>query len=286
MLQIGDIRVYLINESDYEVDPGGVFGLVPRALWSKEMPPIDEFFVPMHSNCLLVQTGGKNILIDVGMGDNLDEKAQRNWRIKRTHGNMRAALARLNLTPEDIDLVINTHLHSDHCGGNVLLEPDGTVRPAFPNAEHVVQQREYEDAMHPNERTRGTYFAFNYEPLVRSGQMRLLNGDCDLAPGVRGVVTPGHTPAHMSVILESGGQYAMFVCDMASYAVHFERLGWMTAYDVEPLVTLESKRRWQQWALETNAVMIFAHEPHRPAGRLSQDEAGRLKVISLNEPYV
>ncbi len=285
MICVGDLEIHLIDEGDYLVDPGGVFGLVPRALWSREMPPVDHDFVPMHSNCLLVRTGGKTILIDNGMGENLDERAVRNWQLKRTRGGMRAALARLGLTPADIDLVINTHLHSDHCGGNVLLQPDGTALPAFPNAEHVVQRREYQDACQPNERTRGTYFAHNFEPLVRSGQLRLLDGDTELAPGVRGVVMPGHTPGHMGVVFESGGESAVFVCDMASYAVHFERLSWMTAYDVEPLVTLESKRRWQAWALQTNAVIIFAHEPHRPAGRLTQDAQGRLKVVALDEPY-
>lgn len=286
MLQLGDMRIHLINEGDYEVDPGGVFGLVPRALWSKEMQPIEDYFVPMHSNCLLVQSGGRNILVDVGMGANLDEKLRRNWRLKRTHGAMADALARLNLTPADIHLVINTHLHSDHCGGNVIIAPDGSIQPAFPNAEHVVQRREVADASHPNERTRATYIPINYEPLLQSGQMRMLDGDSQIATGIHGVVTPGHTPGHMSVIFEAGGQYVLFACDMASYAVHFERLGWCTAYDVEPMVNIETKRHWQQWALAHDAVLIFAHEPHRPAGRLIQDSAGRLKVISIDEPYV
>ena len=117
--------------------------------------------------------------------------------------------------------------------------------------------------MHPNERTRATYLRFNYQPLQEKGQMRLLDGDVELAPGVYGVVTRGHTPAHMSVRFESNGQHGMFVCDMASYAIHFERLGWMTGYDVEPLETLETKRRWQKWALETQAILFFPHDTQR-----------------------
>ncbi len=138
---------------------------------------------------------------------------------------MVAGLARLGLTPDDIDLVIDTHLHGDHCGGNTTYAEDGSVIPVFPNAEYVVQRREYEDASQPNERTRATYLAENFEPLVESGQMRLLDGDTALALGVRGVVTPGHTPGHMSILLESKGQHAAFVCDLASYALHFERFG-------------------------------------------------------------
>ncbi|MBE2272390.1 MAG: MBL fold metallo-hydrolase, partial [Anaerolinea sp.] len=141
------------------------------------------------------------------------------------------------------------------------------------------------DAMQPNERTRATYILANYEPLVASGQMRLLDGDVEIAPGIWGIVSPGHTPAHMSVRIERGGQHAAFVCDLASYAIHFERLGWMTAYDVEPLRTLESKRVWQQWALETDALLIFPHDSVRPMGRLTEDEKGRRVVVKLEEPY-
>ena len=285
MLQIGDIHIHLINDGEHWIDPGGMYGLVPRALWRTYSTPDDDQLIQSALNCLLVQAGGKNIIVDTGYGDKLSEKMQRNLKMQRRGGGLPGGLARLNLSPEDIDLVIDTHLHGDHASGNTVIEPDGTVRPTFPNAEYVTQRREYEDAMRPNERTRATYHRENYEPLVQSGQMRLLEGDTELAPGVRGVVTPGHTPAHMSVIFESGGQHAMFVCDMSSFAVHFERLGWMTAYDVEPLVTLETKRRWQKWALAHDATLIFPHEPLRPAGRLTEAE-GKLTVVSLNEPYV
>ncbi|MBZ0274762.1 MAG: MBL fold metallo-hydrolase, partial [Anaerolineae bacterium] len=181
---------------------------------------------------------------------------------------------------------IDTHLHADHAGGNTCFGADGSIQPVFPNAEYVVQRREYDDAMQPNERTRATYVLDNYHPLVESGQMRLLDGDTDLLPGIRGVVTPGHTPAHMSVLFESHGEHGMFVCDLASYAIHFERLGWMTAYDVEPLVTLESKRRWQAWALETHALLMFAHDPQRPSGRMILDSSGKPYVQPVDEPFV
>ncbi|MCC7446582.1 MAG: hypothetical protein IT324_04160, partial [Anaerolineae bacterium] len=133
----------------------------------------------------------------------------------------------------------------------------------------------------PNERTRATYQPYNYQPLVEGGQMRLLDGDTDILPGIRGVITRGHTPAHMSILFEGGGQSALFVADMASYGVHFERLGWMTAYDVEPLYTLESKRHWQQWAIDTNALLIFDHDPNIVAARYVQDgDRRRLMPVS------
>ena len=287
MLQIGDIRVHLLNEHLNKVDPGGAFGLVPRVLWSPLMPPDEDHLVPMCATCLLVQTAGRNIIVDTGYGDKLPEKQKQNLRLTRPQGGLPDSLARLGLTPADIHLVIDTHLHGDHCGGNTRYAEDGqTILPVFPNAEYVVQRREYDDAMHPNERTRATYLAMNFQPLVESGQMRLLDGDTELAPGVYGVITPGHTPAHMSVRLESGGQHLLFACDLASYAIHFERLGWMTAYDVEPLITLETKRHWQKWALETNAILVFPHDIYRPAGRFVLDDDGKGKVEPINETWV
>jgi glyoxylase-like metal-dependent hydrolase (beta-lactamase superfamily II) len=175
--------------------------------------------------------------------------------------------------------VIDTHLHGDHCAGNTVFNADAEdgIAATFPNAEYVVQRREYEDAMHPNERTRATYYSVNYEPLVRREQMRLLDGDTEILPGIFGVITPGHTPGHQSIRFESQGQHGLFVSDLASYAVHFERLAWMTAYDVEPLITLESKRRWQQWAVDTGALLMFQHDPKIQTARLVQQ--GNQRVI-------
>ena len=276
MVQIGELRIFRLQESNYWVDPGGPFGLVPRALWQDYFPASPDQLVKMTNNCLLVQTAGMNILVDVGYGSKMPQKQQANIHLSHPQSNLIDSLARYDLSVDDIHLVINTHLHADHCAGNTRFDEDGRAVAAFPKAEYVVQRREYEDAIQPNERTRATYLAENFRPLVESGQMRLLEGESELAPGIRGVITPGHTPGHMSVIFESLGEYAIQVADLATYAVHFERLGWMTAYDVEPLITLESKRRWQQWALEYQALLIFPHDPYRPAGHLSQDARGRL----------
>lgn len=286
MLQIGDIKIHLIHDAQVMVDPGGTFGLVPRILWQRYLKPTEDHMVPMIMVNLLVEVGDKRIVIDTGFGNKLDEKARRIWRLERPHGELLDGLARLGLAPGDIDLVIDTHLHADHCSGNTRFNEDGEIVPAFPNAEYVVQRREFDDAMQPNERTAATYYPINYQPLIENHQMRLLDGDAELAPGVFGVVTPGHTPGHMSVRFASQGENAMFVCDLASYAIHFERLGWMTAYDVEPLVTLETKRKWQAWALETGATLIFPHDHQRPVGRLTQTEKGRPTLEPIEFEFV
>jgi len=287
MIQLGDIRIHLINDGDTLVDPGGMFGLVPRALWSKYFEPTPQHLLPAIEMCLLVQVGDQNIVIDTGLGNKLDEKRRAIWHLARPKGGLLEGLARVGLQPEDIHYVIDTHLHADHAAGNTYFGEDGqSILPTFPNAEYVVQRREYEDAMQPNERTAATYHPINYQPLLESGQMRLLEGDTEIASGVWGIVTRGHTPGHMSILFQSDNQYALFTCDLSSYAVHFEKLGWMTAYDVEPLHTLENKRRWQKWALEHDALLIFPHEPKRYAGKLTHDERGGLVVLPIDEPFV
>jgi glyoxylase-like metal-dependent hydrolase (beta-lactamase superfamily II) len=275
MFGIGDIEIHLISDGIVKVDSGGAFGLVPRVLWSKYLQPDEQHRVPMVLTCLLVRAAGKTILVDTGLGSKLTRKLIAIWGLTHPAGTLIEGLARLGVGPEDVDIVINTHLHSDHCAGNTVFTADGSATATFPRARYVVQRREYEDATHPNERTRGTYYPVNYEPLHQSGQLALLDGDTEIVPGVKAVVTPGHTPGHQSILLESGGQSALFVADLASYAVHFEKLGWMTAYDVEPLVTLETKRRWQAWALDTYGLLIFQHDTQIAAGHLVEDANGQ-----------
>jgi glyoxylase-like metal-dependent hydrolase (beta-lactamase superfamily II) len=195
-------------------------------------------------------------------------------------------LGRIGVQASDIDLVINTHLHADHCGGNTMFDEDGvTVIPTFPNAEYVVQAREMLDATHPNERTRSTYLSQNWDVLRQRGQLRLLYGDTQLADGIWGILAPGHTPGLMAIRIESMGQHVAFVCDMASFAVHFEKLAWMTAYDIEPMVTLETKRIWQKWAFDADAVIIFPHETKRPMGKLIRNAKNQPEIVPINETW-
>lgn len=285
MLQIGDIRIHLVSAGTVMVDGGGPFGLIPRSMWSRVMTPDDDNLVPQTLTCLLVQVGDRNILIDTGVGDKVDEKWRRIWRLTHPHGSLADGLARCGVTPDDIDTLIFTHLHADHSGGATYRDEDGRVVPAFPNATAYVQRREYEDATHPNERTRATYLSDNFQPLLEAGLLQLLDGPVEFAPGVRGVVTPGHTPGHMSVLFESGGNYGLFVCDLSAYAVNFERLAWIPSYDVEPLVSLETKRYWQQWALATNGLLIFPHDPSVHCGRLRAADDGKLRVEPVPETF-
>ena len=281
MLQIGDIELYLFNDATAYMDPGGLFGLVPRALWSRRYRADERHLIKTATHNLLIRSAGINIIVDTGFGNSLTNSQRRFLRIENADGT-HEGLNALGIAPDDIGIVVDTHLHDDHCTGNFRLDAAGERAPAFPNAQYIVQRREYEDATNLNERTRATYRPDNYVPLYDSGQLSLLDGDSEIAPGVSAVLTPGHTPGHMSIRIESAGASAAFLCDMASLAVHFERLAWMSAFDVEPLVTLETKRRWQRWARETNALLIFPHDASTPVGRLTLDEQDRPTVQPVN----
>ena len=279
MWRIGDFELHLFNDASAWIDPGGMFGLVPRVLWSRYYAVDDRQLLNTANHTLLIRSDRQNILVDTGFGNCLSETQRKRRNIADFDGT-RKGLAALGISPDNIDIVVDTHLHDDHCTGNFRLDENGERLPAFPNATYLVQRREYEDACAPNERTRATYLPQNFMPLRESGQLRLLDGDAEIAPGVTAHVTPGHTPAHMSLRIASRGQHAAFICDLASLAIHFERLAWMSAYDVEPLVTLETKRAWQPWALETGALLFFPHDMKIPAGRLTKGENGWLRVVS------
>lgn len=255
-MQFGNTEFYVVSDGQAMSDGGAVYGLVPRVLWEKVTAPDDKNRVPTALNCLLVVSQGKKILVDNGLGDKLDARGEANF--GRTSGStLLAELNRLGVAPEDIDIVIDTHLHADHCGGNTRRE-GGVIVPTFPRAEYWIQRLEWADAAFPNERTRGTYFPENFLPL--GDRVRLLDGDTRVTDEVRCIITRGHTRAHQSVLIESGGQKALFVGDIAGRAIYMERLAWIPAYDVEPLETIETKRRLRDWALETNALLIFQHE--------------------------
>jgi len=272
-ITLGEARLTLLRDGTFWMDGGGVFGLVPRTLWERVAPPDDENRVEMALNCLLVETDEQCILVETGMGGKLPEREASFFRLERD-GGLVARLAELGLTPADIDLVVNTHLHNDHAGGNTILV-DGEAVPTFPRATYCVQRREWADASYPDERTRATYLPDNLQSLVP--QLRLLNGDERLTPSVRCLVTRGHTRAHQSVLVESGGQRALFLGDLAPFTVHLERLAWITAFDTEPLETLEAKRATVRWALEDDLLLIFDHDPRVPWGRLRERD-GKLRV--------
>jgi glyoxylase-like metal-dependent hydrolase (beta-lactamase superfamily II) len=319
--------VHLLSDGVSYWDGGGAFGLVPRPKWSKLLPPDELNRVPQDLRCVLIEIPGPagrrptRILVDCGVGDKPNDVIAAQYEVRRPRGSLLDDLARRGLQPADIDVVVLTHLHGDHAGWATRIvgasggaspqaspqaSPDDPLNcvPTFPNARYCVQRQEYDDATHPNERTRNTYFPVNFLPLMRHGVLDLLDGPADIAPGVRVEPTPGHTAGHQSVVIEPSGHWAieslshlaiapmtqwpngsmaqsvLVLGDLATYMIQFARLPWLTAYDVLPLVNIETKRRWQHWALERRALLISPHDTQIPIGRLARTARGYLEVES------
>lgn len=265
-MRLGNLEIYVVSDGFVRMDGGGMFGVVPRVLWEKHLAP-DEFNrVKTALNCLVIVTREKTILVDTGLGAKLTGKQEQNF-ARKGGSKLLTNLARLGFLPEDINLVVNTHLHADHAGGNTKRVGQDFL-PTFPNAEYWIQRQEYLDASFPNERTKATYFADNFIPLER---VCFLNGDTEITPEVRTMITPGHTRAHQSIYIETKGEKALFLGDLAGRTVYLERLAWVPAYDTEPLVSIETKRRVREWAFRENILLVFQHDAIMTLGRLRQD---------------
>ena len=281
-MKIGDIETISLSDGTVWWDGGGAFGLVPQVRWAKLLPPDSDNCIPMALRCLLIRTPNATIVVDTGMGQVTPEIAkQQNLRLERPNGGLLDDLARHGVSPEEVDIVVLTHLHSDHCGGDTR-SVDGKLVPTFPRAEYWVQEREWQDAHRPNERTRATYFSANFDPLQASEQVCLLKGNAPVTRGVRVEIAPGHTAGMQAVIIESGGATAAFPSDLAFFRWQMERLPWVSAYDLDPMTTIETKRRWQRWLAERQAVIFFQHDPQVVAGTLVE-QAGRYTVHPLPE---
>ena len=274
MIALGDVRVHVLHDGSFALDGGALFGVVPRVLWERNDPPDDKNRVGLALNVALVETAGRRVLVDTGMGDRWGERETRMYRIDRSR-TLLGSLAALGLGPEDIDVVVNTHLHFDHAGGNTRLR-DGKVVPAFPRARYVVQAGEWHDATHPHERNRATYLEETFLPLDEAGQLALVEGDAEVAPGVRVVRVGGHTAHHQIVVIEGGGRHLVIPTDILPTTSHLP-LAWITGYDLYPLDTLEAKRRLLEQVVGEGWEMLFYHDTRRPVGRIRARE-GRFVV--------
>ncbi len=263
---LGDVELTIINDGRWWQDAGAHFGIVPRVLWEPIIALDDRHRVPMALNCLLIRSGGKTILVDTGLGTKLSDKERDRFGLERSQG-LVGDLRDVGVAPEEVDIVINTHLHSDHCGGNTTLDNNGKPRPTFPRAEYWVQRLEWADARYPNERTVRTYLPENLLPL-EEGQLTLLRGDTSVTDEVRCIVTRGHTRAHQSVVIRSQGQTAIYLGDLAPWKEYMEKLAWTPAVDELPMENMETKRSIRRWALEEKTLLLFEHDPRIRAGYL------------------
>jgi glyoxylase-like metal-dependent hydrolase (beta-lactamase superfamily II) len=269
VIQLGDIRVHILSDGRFALDGGAMFGVVPRVMWERTNPPDEKNRILLGLNVALVEAAGKRILVDTGMGDKWGEKEARIYGLDRSH-NLQTGLADIGLKPADIDLVINSHLHFDHAGGNTRLE-EGRPVPSFPNARYVVQTGEWEDATRPHERSRASYLEENFVPLAERKQLEVVQGEVEVAAGVKVVPVGGHTAYLQMVVLESQGQTLAMPTDLIPTSSHLP-LPFIMGYDLFPIGTLEAKRRVLARAADENWRLLFYHDPRTPVGRVRRDQ--------------
>jgi len=277
--RLGNLDLAILSDGRFYIDAGATFGVVPRVMWEPYAGPLDDRHrLTLGLNSLLLRSQGKLILIETGVGDKPG-----GWRRQSSptaEGNLLADLAGLGVRPEEIDVVINTHLHADHCGWNTRYQGK-TLVPTFPRAEYLVMRDEWQAAVTPNERTRATYLAENLLPIEEQDQLRLVDGETKVTDEVTIVPTPGHSAGHATVVIASAGETALYIGDVAQVAIQLERTAWVAAFDILPLVSMETKRALVERAIEDGSLIISVHAPFPGLGRLTRSEQGHRRWTPL-----
>jgi glyoxylase-like metal-dependent hydrolase (beta-lactamase superfamily II) len=268
-LALGDFEIALVRAGYYWWDGGAMFGVVPKSLWSKKFEPDEVNRVRLGLNCYVIQTGDHTILVETGAGDKPDTKARERMRLA-DGPDLPQILAAQGIDPEKIDIVVNTHLHFDHCGGNTVLA-NGSARPAFPRARYLTRRGEWEHAHTRHVRDRVSYIDANYDPLVECGRMQLIDGDHEVAPGVQMKLAPGHNRDMMVVTASSGGRTFCFFSDLIPSAAHVTP-SWIAAFDLFPLEAIDNKIHWLSDAALGNWVCGFGHDAGIAFARIEKTE--------------
>lgn len=269
-MRFGDYRVEIIPDCEFRLDGGAMFGVVPRNLWAKVAPPDDQNRIRMNMNCLFIEAGSERILIDTGIGDKWSEKHREMYGIDRRHSLNDSLKAIAGVGCDDITIVINTHLHFDHAGGNTRFEESGSATPAFPNALYFISQAEYEHAEAPNDRDRASYFPENWRPMKESGQLELKEAEYEVVPGLRMETHAGHNRSMQCPRLEQNGQTLFGFADLIPTRAHVP-FAWVMGYDLYPLETVAAKKKLLPQAARENWTCLFYHDPEQALGRILED---------------
>ena len=279
-MKFGDYRVEIIPDCEFRLDGGAMFGVVPRNLWSKVAPPDDQNRIRMNMNCLLIETAKERILIDTGIGDKWSDKDRAMYAIDRRRSFDESLQQIAGISCDDITIVINTHLHFDHAGGNTKLDESGKAVAAFPNARYFISRAEYEHAEAPTDRDRASYFADNWRPLKESGQLALKESEYEVVPGLRMETHAGHNRSMQCARLERNGQTLFGFADLIPTRAHVP-FAWVMGYDLYPVETVEAKKKLLPQAARENWTCLFYHDPDQALGRIVEAEH-KFRVVSLD----
>ena len=272
-MRYGDLTVDVLSDGLVRFDGGAMFGVVPKALWAPRCPPDRKNRIRMGLNCLLIRTGDKTILVDNGIGSKEPPKIKKNFGMRA--GRLLRDMKAHGVRPDEIDLVVLTHLHWDHCGGSTRMTRFGEVVPTFPRAKYLVQRASWDAAHPPDERSAAGYHPDDFEPLHARGVLELLDGDAEVYRGVTTKVTGGHAQGHQIVLLESGGRKLMFLGDLVPMHHHLP-LPWIAAFELFPLDSMRWKHRLLEQAEREGWAIVFEHGYDVRAGVLER-VGGRLQ---------
>jgi glyoxylase-like metal-dependent hydrolase (beta-lactamase superfamily II) len=276
---LGDLELTICTDGTYLLDGGAMFGVVPKPMWEKRAPADEQNRILLGLNTVVVRTGKHVVVIETGIGN------KQSARMREIQGNQELlpqSLAAAGVRVDEVDVVINTHLHFDHCGWNTTLHPDGSVTPTFPNARYFAHRGEVEHGHLQLDRDKVSYLSPNYDPLVESGQMTLIDRPiAEIVPGISIEVFPGHTAQMMAVHVESAGQHACYISDLIPTAMHLD-VTWAMGYDLDPVRTIAERKRFYARAIPENWLVLFTHDHHTPMARIMLNDKGKPVVAAAS----
>jgi glyoxylase-like metal-dependent hydrolase (beta-lactamase superfamily II) len=276
--ELGDMELLILTDGTYLLDGGAMFGVVPKPLWEKRTPANEKNQILLGTNTIVVRTGKHTVVIETGIGNKLPEKQRAIFDAQQLLMKSFQAAA---IAPEEVDVVINTHLHFDHCGWNTTLRDDGSVVPTFPNARYFVHRGEVEHGHLQLERDAVSYISDNYDPLIANRQMTMLDlqsGEAkEIVPGISVEVYPGHTAQMMAVMLDSEGRRACYVSDLIPTSAHLD-VTWVMGYDLYPLICIEQRKRFLSRAIPEQWLVLFTHDHHHPMGYIELGDKGKPRL--------
>ena len=270
-VKLGEFELTIFSDGTYPLDGGAFFGVIPKVMWSKRVTADERNYVSAGLNSLLIRTGTQTVLVETGMGNKLSD------RMVKIYGQPAQLLTNLaagGVRPEDIDVVINSHLHFDHCGWNTVRK-DGKIVATFPRAKYFAPEGEWQYARKPSARDVISYIPDNYDPLVASGQMALLKGGEEIVPGISVRTFPGHTASMMAIVVQSREQTACYISDLIPTTAHID-LTWGMGFDLYPLQTIESKKQYYARSIAEKWLTVFTHDPKTPWAYVERDELGKM----------
>jgi|BEDMetMinimDraft_2_1075160.scaffolds.fasta_scaffold02154_3 glyoxylase-like metal-dependent hydrolase (beta-lactamase superfamily II) len=279
-MKFGQFEIELLDAGHFHMDGGMMFGVVPKVLWEKKKPADELNRIHMCTNSLLIRAYNLNILVEAGIGNKYSPKERERWKISEEDA-LGKSLAEIGMSRNDIDIVIQTHLHFDHAGGMTIVDDRGYVVPAFPKAKYLVQRKEWEFALSPDPRSKASFIEDNFIPVYEKNLVEFVDGNAEILPGIELRLTGAHTPGHQSVFLKSQDLGAVFLGDVIPFPAHL-RTPWVAATDLFPLDSMEQKLKLREEAANNRYLVIFVHETDHPSGHL--DPANTEELIPFEMP--